>query len=354
MTICYFGLYRPDYACNRLIIKALKNNGVKIIEVQDRTPGWRKYWRLFKQHQKIKNNYDLMIVGFPGQAAMLLAKVICRRPIVFNLYVSLYDANVFERNNCRPFSFLAAYSYFLDWLGCALADKVLLDTREHIKYLARLLHVSEKKFIVIYHGAEIQPFVNTKLNQEGTFIVVFYGYVTPLHGLEYILQAAKILARKKIQFWLIVGGQSRAKIMALANDLDLPHVLFFDQLPFEKLILKLRGADLGLGIFGATGKVARVIPNKVYELMALGVPVLTADSPAIRELFEDRKELYLCPPADQESLAAAILELKNDYALRQELAQKAYQKMSGDLSPAATGRQLLSALETLNRDTKMN
>ena len=84
---------------------------------------------------------------------------------------------------------------------------------------------------------------------------------------------------------------------------------------------KIVEADLCLGIFGNTDKAKRVIPNKVYECLAVGKPVITADTPAIRELFEDG-ELVFVSVADHISLAKAIMALKNDESLARDMCAK--------------------------------
>ena len=76
-----------------------------------------------------------------------------------------------------------------------------------------------------------------------------------------------------------------------------------------------------LRIFGSTNKTKRVIPNKVYDYVSMRKPVITADTLAIRELFED-DELMLVKVADHLSLANAIMTLKDNRKLANDIAQK--------------------------------
>ena len=61
-----------------------------------------------------------------------------------------------------------------------------------------------------------------------------------------------------------------------------------------------------LGIFGASEKAQRVIPNKVFQALACGTPVVTADTPAARELLRDGESALLVPPGDPAALIDAI------------------------------------------------
>ena len=115
MTICYFGIYNSDYSRNRVLIKGLKQNGVKIIECQSSLSGFKKYIDLIRKHKKIKNQYNIMIVGFPGYQAMILAKCLTNKIIIFEAFASLYDSMVLDRKIVEQKSLKAKYYWFLDW-----------------------------------------------------------------------------------------------------------------------------------------------------------------------------------------------------------------------------------------------
>ena len=75
------------------------------------------------------------------------------------------------------------------------------------------------------------------------------------------------------------------------------------------LIERVAQADICLGIFGATDKARRVVPNKVYQTLALGKAVITAETPAVCEVFTSGEEMVTVPPGDPELLAGAIRAL---------------------------------------------
>jgi len=64
-----------------------------------------------------------------------------------------------------------------------------------------------------------------------------------------------------------------------------------------------RRAGCALGIFGTGAKAARVIPNKVFQALACARPVVTADTPAARELLTHEIDALLVPPGDGSALA---------------------------------------------------
>ena len=107
----------------------------------------------------------------------------------------------------------------------------------------------------------------------------------------------------------------------------------------EVLRLEIAKSDIVMGLFGNTPKTPLVIPNKVYEALAMRKPVITADTPAIRELFDDN-DMFLVPAADPKELARAVLELKNNQDLMTKLAENGYNKFLKFASPYILGGQL--------------
>jgi len=165
MTVCYFGDYDSEYSRNRVIIKGLKKNGVKVLICHSGLRGIKKYFRLWKLHKKTANKYDLLIVGFTSSSRgklVLLAKLISRKTIVWDAFTSLYEALVLDRKLVSPKSLKAKYYWFLDWLCCKLADKILLDTNEHIKYFVDTFKIKREKFIKVLIGADDSIFYPRK------------------------------------------------------------------------------------------------------------------------------------------------------------------------------------------------
>ena len=90
---------------------------------------------------------------------------------------------------------------------------------------------------------------------------------------------------------------------------------------YEQLPEETPGAGCALGIFGTSAKAARVIPNKAFQALACGTPLVTADTPAARELLVDGESALLVPPGDPEALADAVRRLAGDAAWRGGSAQ---------------------------------
>lgn len=346
-TVLYFGIYEPSYARNWVLINGLKKNGVAVLELRQK-PGRFALLKLFFGYLKFKQKYDAMIVGFPGQEVMFLARLLAwRKPIVFDAFTSHYGGYILDRKRWARKSIRAYYFKFLDKWSCKLADVVLLDTNAHIDFFVREFSLVKEKFRRIWIGANDDTFkpIEGKRYEDNKFHVIFFGTYVPLQGAEYIVQAAKILeSQRDIIFHFIGKGQDKPKSIELAKELGLKNIEFIDMIRPEDLRIEIAKSDIVLGLFGKTPKTPLVIPNKVYEALATKKPVITADTPAIRELFSEN-DTFLVNAASPDEIARAIVKLKNDSGLRARLAENGHIKFLNNASSMKLGAQLKLIVE---------
>ncbi len=320
MKILYFGAYDNLYSRNRILIKGLRNIGVEVVECRDRSRSVFKYVRLFFKYLRSPKDFDMMIVGFPGQEIMFLARLLTRKPIIFDAFTSHYGGHILDRGTYGKTSLRARYYRWIDTYSCRLANVVLLDTQAHIDFFVKEFNLSSDKFKRIFVGADSDVFYRRPNTDHEDFVVHFHGNYIPLQGVRYILEAAKLLEHQPVRFNIIGRGQTYARDMDLAEKLALRNVKFYDRVSYEDLADFMAQADVCLGIFGNTPKTDLVIPNKVFEALASGRAVITADTPAIRELLKDKEHVILCRKADPSDLAQAITLLMNSLSLRESIA----------------------------------
>ncbi len=349
-TVCFFGIYDPNYARNRVLISGFKSNGYQIVgcRVDPRLfPGIKKYIQLFKEYQKIKlKNFDQVIVGFPGHTVVWLAYLFFGRRVIFDAFLSLYDSNVFDRKIYATRSIGAYKDWFLDWYSCTLASRVLLDTHQHVKYFSEQFCIPAEKCLVIPVGSDESIFYpRSSTNKTDVYTIHFHGSFVPLQGIRYIVEAAEILKYEKILFNIIGSGQEFDLIKNQVRNKKLEKTIcFLGRKDLDKLPEYMANSDVCLGIFGDTEKTKRVIPNKLYEAIAMKRPVISADTPALREIFIEDETIFFCNISDGVSLASKITWLMKNKENGEQVAQNAYQLFKDKLSPHIIVANLISAL----------
>ena len=229
----------------------------------------------------------VVIVGHPGYFHVHFARLLCackrKKPrLVLDLFIPLYNMLVEDRRIFAPGDTFSRLLHVFEASACKQADLNLLDTHEHCCYIEREFAIPVECLVATYVGSSLSS--GTRLPakwSEGIFKVVFVGTCIPLQGVETILSAANLLSDSDIRF-SIVGCD---KLMHTQDGMKwrdrLDNVDFIDWVETDALPVFMQAHQLALGIFGATEKSARVIPTKVFDICNMGMPFITADTPAI-------------------------------------------------------------------------
>jgi len=306
------------------------------------------YLRLLKRYTEI-GDYDVMVVGYAGHFDIFLAKLLTifsRKPLVFDALLSLTETIIEDRGLVPRNSLLTRLVYLVDKYSCHLADLVLLDTEAHIRHFQRDFGVRLDKLRRVPVGADEvycrgpSPPPPLLAGEGNPFRVVYFGQYIPLHGVNYIVEAAKILEEDPgIRFELVGDGQTYGEVSSLAERLQVKNVTFHRMwLSPEDLIAEhITTADVCLGAFGDSPKARRVVPIKVFVALAMGKPVITGDSPAAREMLTHGTDAILCEMADPGALAQAILLLKRNRPLREKIAKEGYASFQNKFSSRVIG-----------------
>jgi glycosyltransferase involved in cell wall biosynthesis len=140
--------------------------------------------------------------------------------------------------------------------------------------------------------------------------VLFYGSFLSLQGPEVIIEAANEIKNKEIQWVLLGDGDLRSRLETRAQ--GMANVRFEPWTPYEDLPSRLAQAHILLGIFGTTPKAAMVIPNKVFQAMAMGRPLITRYSEAYPQQVRDSTVIGWVPAGDASALAAQVEKMAAD------------------------------------------
>jgi len=351
VRVLYFGTYERRYPRNAQVISALRGAGVEVIERHE--PVWEgqeEKWSLgpgaavrlvlaeLRLLARRGPRTDAVIVGYPGHLDLLAARRAARgAPVVFNPLVSLTDTLVGDRGRFRHGSLVERALRTIDRRALRSADVVIADTDAHAEFLAGLAGLPRDRFEVCFVGAEERVF-QPGWDPEEPFTALFVGKLIPLHGLETILEAARLAPDLRLR--IVGSGQLDPLLAGRPANVEWAPWVDYERLPEE-----LNRASCALGIFGTSEKAQRVIPNKAFQALACATPLVTADTPAARELLVDGESALLVPPGDPEALAGALHRLAAEPELAQRLGAVGHAVYRERASEEVLGRRWRRILE---------
>jgi glycosyltransferase involved in cell wall biosynthesis len=353
LRVLYFGTYERDYPRNAEVMSALRGAGVEVIERhtpvwEGRRDNWAARWgtalRLALAELRLRFSrrtaFDAIVVGYPGHFDVPRARRVAgKKPLVFNPLVSLHETLVSDRRRFRQGLFAAWILRAVDRRALRLPNMVVADTEANADFLAELGEIPRSRVRVCLVGAEDRLF-HAGWRPDEPFRVLFVGKLIPLHGLETILEAARLAPELPLR--LIGSGQLDDVMEERPENVEWVQWVNYDDLPTEYW-----GAGCALGIFGTSDKARRVIPNKAFQALACGTPLITADTPGARELLTDEENALLIPAGDPAALADAMRRVAGGAELAQRLStggRKVYEEKASEEVLGARWRSLIEEL----------
>lgn len=236
-----------------------------------------------------------------------------RAVMVNDFFISNYDTYVYDRQKISKYNPRAWWKYLQDWVNFQCSSYLLSDTQAHFEYWESLFGKFQGELFVLPVFADKTLYYPSQETANHDVVkILFYGSFIPLHGIDVILKAFKIMEQsgKHFEATMIGNGQMYPKMKKLFDELHLSNVTMNGTIIKEKeLADMIRQYDIVLGVFGQSQKARSVVPNKVYQGLACGKTVVTMRSSAIDEFFGE-KDLLQCentPEALAKTLSECIM-----------------------------------------------
>jgi len=341
-SVLWWGRFDPDYSRNRILRQAFHNLGWQITDFM---PPVSSIAHIQATLTGVQTPDIVWVPAFRQRDVAAASRWATARniPLVFDPLISAYDKQVFERGKFGSDS--AKGRKLLAWESRLLnsAERIIADTEGHAEFFANTFDVDREKIGVIAVGAEealFKPAPSREANRTAPFEALFYGSFIGLQAPHIIIEAAKRCSAPVL--WTLIGdGPERPRCEALAEGQE--NIAFKPSLPYSDLPARIQEADLLLGIFGESDKAARVIPNKVYQSLACGKPVVTRCSNAYPA--SDTKGLMQIAAGDPDALAACVTQMYENRAQIPVLGAEARAYYDANFSAQTIETQLKSVLK---------
>lgn len=335
----------PNYSRNRIVRQQLKALGFRIVDFRPLIS------RLGDVQMRFVEPPPHAAVWVPcfRQRDVAAAQRHARRlqvPLIFDPLISAWDKQVFERrkfpeDSTRARRLLAWECELLQ--GC---DRVVADTAEHAAFFRQRFGLAADALAVVPVGAEDDLFLPSSPPVATPPEVLFAGSFIALQGPEVIVEAVRRYRGPPARFTLLGDGPLKAACMVAGRNLD--NLRFEPWLDYAALPARLARARILLGVFGSSRKAGRVIPNKAYQALACGRPLITRDAPAWQGVAHGRDSgVWRVAAGDPQALADALADGLAQPALLDDMsaaARSTYERLFSARHVRAALAALLSGL----------
>ena len=215
-------------------------------------------------------------------------------------------------------------------ISCRFADHVITVTDVWRETLIRR-GVPSDKVSVVMNVADTRVFgrrpgLPERSEMDGQFRLIYHGTFTYRYGVDLIIEAvAKVRSRiPGIKLTLLGGGDARRDLLALRHELDLDDAVDISQdvVHANELATQLWQADVGIVPNRSDIFTDGLLPTKLMEYVAMGIPVIASRTPTMATYFTEEMVLFF-QPGDADDLARCIVEVHDDRQRLKELAHEA-------------------------------
>ncbi len=237
-------------------------------------------------------------------------------PVVFYVFDNMPELLAYLKGLSSRHPVVRALGW-LEGLAYKLADHVLV-TQELPKRLALSRGADPSKVTVVLNSADDNVFRRPEVvhKEEDVFRIVTHGSILERYGIQTLIEALPKIAREvpNVELQIFGKGEYEARLRELVARLGLGNkVKFRGFVELDELIATLASADVGyVGMLNDL-----VLPNKLMEYVALGVPVVISRWETFERYFPEGSVTYF-EPGNPEDLARAIIQLSADPVRREQ------------------------------------
>ena len=188
--------------------------------------------------------------------------------------------------------------------------------------------IYDKSISVIPNGCDPTKFENLskrdlrdKLKiKEDEKVMIFVGRLHPIKGLQYLIEAMKIIYKKYPKSRLLIVGdrEDRNNLENLVKKLNLnKYVTFIGMVPNEAVPEYMVAADVFV-----LPSLSEGFPTVIVEAMASGIPIVATKVGGVPEIIKDGENGFLVEPMNSEEIAEKVLLLLNNDELRKRISEK--------------------------------
>ncbi len=238
------------------------------------------------------------------------------------------------------------------------ADQVMVNSPG---YVAHVTERGARQVELVPNGADPDMFdplgqgadFRSANHLENKFVILYAGAHGMSNDLGVVLDAAKILEdltvtlEVTVKFVLLGDGKEKPALQKQAAAMQLANVLFLPPLPKTGMSDALAGADAGLAILKPIEEYKTTYPNKVFDYMAAGKPVILAIDGVIREVVETAGCGIFAQPGDPAALAHAIQSLAADRARSQQMGLAGRRYLEEHFDRSVLAARLVDIMENM-------
>ena len=259
---------------------------------------------------------------------------------------ALYDLGVSRR------SFLARLGEFMAKIAYRLASAITPISPAYVDVITNKYEVDPGKVYVVPAGVDLDKFSceeKSVKDGDGKFTVLYIGAFSPAYDFDQVFRAAGLLASFSDAEFVIQGGGELADVLkSKVKKAGLRNVMVVNRIVSRDEVARILGeADALLLPLNGVGSIEMGMSSKLYEYQAAGKPIICCSSGQPGRYVSETESGIVVKPGDYEALAKAILYLRENHDVAENLGASGRQYVESNLSIEKIGLKMNKLFEAL-------
>jgi len=322
-----------------------------------------KIWKIIKEH-----NIEIIIVrDLPLALTAISIGRIIGLPVILDMAENypemindLWTSANFRLRNLFIRNPLAVK--VVELVSIKYVDHIIVVVEESAERLIKLGINSDKITIMMntpplsrlsYSVKKLYP--GSLSNLKDDFIIIYLGLLEYPRGIETAISAMRIIVDKtdKCKLVILGNGKDEQKFKELVYKLNLnDNVLFEGWVDYRRAFDYICSSDIGLVPHHATRSWNTTIPNKLFDYMSFGKPVIVSDAIPTKRIVEKERCGLVFKDRDPRSLSSAIIELYENKEFCKELGNRGKRAIESKYNWERESIKLIEVLNRLLKDKK--
>lgn len=247
---------------------------------------------------------------------------------------------ILDLHELSPEFFRAKYgsSLSIPWMILTALERMAIRFANHVMLVAPLQSsilasrssIDPKRATILPNVPEPSCFrknikKNRLLDEREVLTIISHGSVELRYGYHLLVDAVETCLQSNCKVKVLVVGDGShletIRRMVIERNLD-SYFVFTGWIPLEEVTMLLMEADIGVVPLMVDGYAELMSPNKLFEYVEMGIPVVCSDVPGIRQYFDERCVQYFVP-GDPKDLASSLMKVAWSQELRSEMVRSA-------------------------------
>jgi len=223
---------------------------------------------------------------------------------------------------------IASLYNLFEYIGLKLfAGMIVADEMNETKYKNKSINLA------LIHNYPLEEIILSEEefeNKENNHTLLYLGKIFEIRGIDNLLKMVSIVKNEVPQIKLRLVGESylstyKQELLKKIQVLGIEEYVSIEEaVPYCNIKEVTKNSDIGLMIFRPTLNNMQITPNKMFEYMAGGLPIVASDFPAMGSIIRQENCGLLVNPENLQEISDKIKKLLKEKDLRKKLAYNGY------------------------------